>query len=70
MQIGRIRSLIINRHLAKSDLIGNRKDVLVLDAWNDRAWYMPHQRFIFVNAIKHERSLYGEEQFFVAQFEN
>ncbi len=54
------------------DLIGDRKDVLVLDAWNDRVpWYMPHQRFIFVNRDNTTKDpIYGEETIStVAQFE-
>ncbi len=55
------------------DLLKDRRDAVVLDAWNDRVpWYMPHQRFIFVNRDNKatKDSIYGEEMIStVSQFE-
>jgi hypothetical protein len=55
------------------DLIKDRPDAILLDAWNDRVpWYMPHRRFVFVNRDKqvNRDTMFGEEMIAtIAQFE-
>ncbi|MFA9289414.1 MAG: glycosyltransferase family 39 protein [Weeksellaceae bacterium] len=43
-------------------LIGDREDVIVMDAWNDRVpWYLPDQPFVWINRDGKGQSPYGEK---------